>query len=94
MLPAEDLMEAGGFLKILLINHRSEVMERQRLVLSQNIDACEITACRPGLTLLEVNEKIIPDIAAFGNRKVDRIGTRKVDHLRYNPGGYPLPPRG
>jgi hypothetical protein len=30
----------------------------------------------------------------FGNRKVDRIGTRKVDHLRYNPGGYPLPPRG
>ncbi|NLZ54085.1 MAG: PBSX family phage terminase large subunit [Thermoanaerobacteraceae bacterium] len=32
--------------------------------------------------------------SVFGNRKVDRIGTRKVDHLRYNPGGYPLPPRG
>jgi predicted transcriptional regulator len=27
----------------------------------------------------------------FGNRKVDRIGTRKVDHLRYNPGVSPTP---
>ncbi|HOA35525.1 MAG: signal peptidase I [Dethiobacteria bacterium] len=78
-------------MKILLINHRSEVMERQRLVLSQNIDACEITACRPGLTLLEVNEKIIPDIAILQADGYSLYCLDMVDHLiEKNPQVYIL----
>ena len=66
-------------------------MERQRLVLSQNIDACEITACRPGLTLLEVNEKIIPDIAILQADGYSLYCLDMVDHLiEKNPQVYIL----
>ena len=50
---------------ILLIGYRTAIVDQHRNIISENFDDCKITACRPGLEVLETAAQFEPHLAVI-----------------------------
>ena len=76
-------------MNVLLINHRAEAMERQK-VIADNTCASKINTCRPGLSVVEATRNFIPDFVILQTGGCSIYCLDTVDQLIENPQVYIL----